>query len=109
MQGIANTISGCSASSAKILELRLKNSFSELSFSVGQSDSSDSSTQNVTVEVQANNSQVEIQRVSFNQVQDFTVPVTGVNALQILVYLDSEVDRCGSGSVVAVMTKATLS
>ena len=110
VQGIASTISSCSASNAKVLELRLKNSFSQLDFSVAQSDDSDASSQNVTVEVQANNSQVEIQRVPFNQVENFTIPVNGVNALQILVYLDSEVQGCSSGgSVVAVMTDAKLS
>jgi hypothetical protein len=54
-------------------------------------------------EVLANNSQVEIRSVPFNEVQNFSIPVTGVNALKINLSLDDRVEDCG-GSVIAVIT-----
>jgi hypothetical protein len=46
--------------------------------------------------------------VPFNQVQDFRIPVDGVNALKILFYLDNTVQRCGSGSVNGVLIAPTV-
>ena len=56
----------------------------------------------------ANNEQVEIRSVPFNQIQEFTIDVDGVNALKILFYLDDNVDGCG-GSVIGVLTDTTVS
>ena len=44
----------------------------------------------------------------FNQIQEFTIDVDGVNALKILFYLDDNADGCG-GSVIGVLTDTTVS
>jgi hypothetical protein len=103
--GIGTQIAGCYG--FQELELRLGNNFDTLEFSVAQANDSRESDQNVSVEVLANNSQVEIRSVPFNQIQSFSIPVSGVNALKIQMSLDDRVDGCG-GSVIAVLTDATL-
>jgi hypothetical protein len=108
VQGIGTTVSNCYQGNARPLELRLGNKFEELTFSVGQANDSEASDQKLVVEVLANNQQVEIQSVPFNQVQDFRIPVDGVNALKILFYLDNTVQRCGSGSVNGVLIAPTV-
>jgi hypothetical protein len=108
VQGIGTTVSNCSQGNARPLELRLGNKFRELTFSVGQANDSDASDQKLVVEVLGNNQQVEIQSVPFNQIQDFAIPVDGVNALKILLYLDDTVRDCGHGSVNGVITGPTV-
>jgi hypothetical protein len=104
VQGIAAEVYSCD--SYQELELRLANNFDELDFSVGQANDSASSDASVTVEVLANNAQVEIRSVPFNEIQEFSIPVEGVNALKIHVYLD---DRATCrGTVTAVLTDVTL-
>ena len=104
VQGIASTVDTCSgrSSSVKTLELRLENKFDTLSFSAGQDNDSVRSDQNLSVEVMANNAQVEIRSIPFNEVRAFEIPVSGVNALQIRMFLDDQVPRCG-GSVIGVV------
>jgi hypothetical protein len=111
VQGIGTTVQYCGESyQPRELELRLANNFDELKFSVGQANDSLASDQNVSVAVVANNQQVDIRSVPFNQIQQFTVPVTGVNALKIDLRLDDAVQNCGrSGTVNAVLTDITLS
>lgn len=104
--GIAAVIGDCYSTSE--LELRLANNFQQLQFSVAQSNDSRSSDQNLSVEVLANNAQVDIRSVPFNQIQAFTIPVSGVNALKIRMSLDRSNHNCG-GSVIGVVTDATLS
>jgi hypothetical protein len=108
VQGIGTTVDSCSQSGARALELRLGNKFKQLAFSAAQANDSDASDQKLVVEVLANNEQAEIQSVPFNQVQDFTIKVDGVNALKILLYLDNTVRGCGQGSVIGVITGATV-
>ena len=108
VQGIGTTVSSCSQGSARTLELRLGNKFQELSFSAGQANDSNASDQKLVVEVLGNNEQVEIQSVPFNEIRDFRIPVDGVNALKILLYLDNSVRGCGNGSVIGVITGATV-
>jgi hypothetical protein len=107
VQGIAAEVNACGDYSPQELELRLANNFQELTFSVAQANDSRDSDQQLSVEVLANNEQVEIRSVPFNQVQEFTIDVEGVNALKILFYLDDNVDGCG-GSVIGVLTDATV-
>jgi hypothetical protein len=102
VQGIATTVASCYESSARVLELRLSNKFSTLTFAAGQADNSASSDQRLTVEILTNNEQAEIRAVPFNQVQDFTIPVEAVNAVKFRLYLDPDSPRCG-GSVVGVL------
>jgi len=111
VQGIGTTVQYCGTGyQPRELELRLANNFDQLTFSVGQANDSRASDQNVSVAVTANNQQVDIRSVPFNQIQQFTVPVTGVNALKIDLSLDEDVQNCGrSGTVVAVLTDITLS
>lgn len=110
VQGIGTTVQYCgSGYTPQELELRLANNFDQLTFSVGQANDSQASDQSVSVEVLANNQQVEIRSVPFNQIQQFSIPVTGVNALKIQLSLDEDVPNCGrSGSAVAVLTDITL-
>jgi hypothetical protein len=110
VQGIGTTVQYCGTGYApRELELRLANNFDELTFSVGQANDSRASDQNVTVEVLGNNQQIDIRTVPFNQIQEFRIPVSGVNALKIALSLDEDVQNCGrTGSVVAVLTDITL-
>ena len=110
VQGIGTTVQYCGTGYApRELELRLANNFDELTFSVGQANDSHASDQNVTVEVLGNNQQIDIRTVPFNQIQEFRIPVSGVNALKIDLSLDEDVQNCGrTGSVVAVLTDITL-
>ena len=107
VQGIAATVQSCGDSAPQELELRLGNNFEELTFSVAQGNDSRDSDQQLSVEVLANNEQVEIRSVPFNQIQEFTIDVDGVNALKILFYLDDNIDTCG-GSVIGVLTDTTV-
>jgi hypothetical protein len=104
VQGIAADVNSCS--SYQELELRLANNFEKLDFSVGQANDSTSSDASVTVEVLANNAQVEIRSVPFNEIQEFSIPVEGVNALKIHIYLDDRA-TCNA-TVTAVLTDITL-
>ncbi|MGY1711382.1 hypothetical protein ACI8AC_17935 [Geodermatophilus sp. SYSU D00758] len=108
VSGIANTIQGCGSGSTQELELRLGNNFSRLTFSFGQANDSIDSDQNVSVEVVGNGSQMDIQSVPFNEIHDFDIPVTGVNALKIRLVLDDKVADCG-GSVIGVIMDPVLS
>ncbi len=108
VQGIAAEVDACGDYAPQELELRLGNNFQELTFSVAQANDSLDSDQQLSVEVLANNEQVEIRSVPFNQIQEFTIDVDGVNALKILFYLDDNVDDCG-GSVIGVLTDTTVS
>jgi len=104
VQGIAADVNSCY--SYQELELRLANNFEKLDFSVGQANDSTSSDASVTVEVLANNAQVEIRSVPFNEIQKFSIPVEGVNALKIHIYLDDRA-TCNA-TVTAVLTDITL-
>jgi hypothetical protein len=106
VQGIAAEVGTCYGV-AQELELRLANNFDTLEFSVAQANDSRESDQSLSVEIIANNSQVEIRSVPFNEVQTFTIPVRGVNALKINFGLDDRVENCG-GSVIAVVTDVTV-
>lgn len=107
--GVGSIVQGCGQSSTydRTLELRLGNNFSELTFSAAQANNSQRSDQNMVVEILANNEQRDIRSVPFNQTQDFTIDVTGVNALVLRLYLDDEVADC-RGSVVGVISEATV-
>jgi len=107
--GVGTTVQGCGQSSSydRTLELRLGNNFSELTFSAAQANTSQRSDQNLVVEILTNNEQRDIRSVPFNQVQDFTIDVTGVNALVIRLYLDDEIANCRS-AVVGVISEASV-
>jgi hypothetical protein len=106
IQGIFSAIESCDNS--RQLQLRLEDNYKSLSFNVGQANNSSSVDQTLTVAVKANGKQVLVRNISFNKLQSFTVPVSSVNALQIIFYLDPQNPNCG-GSVVAVLYNAVLS
>jgi hypothetical protein len=107
--GVGSMVQGCGQSSSydRTLELRLGNNFRELTFSAAQANNSLRSDQNLVVEILANNEQRDIRSVPFNQTQEFTIDVTGVNALVLRLYLDDEVADCRP-SVVGVISEATV-
>ncbi len=104
VQGIAATVDTCTGTGygVKELELRLENKFDALSFTAGQGNDSVRSDQHLSIEVLANNAQVDIRSIPFNELRDFEIPVDGVNALKIRLFLDDEIAECG-GSVVGVI------
>ncbi|MGY1609210.1 MULTISPECIES: hypothetical protein [unclassified Geodermatophilus] len=108
VQGMAAVASGCGSNYTRTLELRLSNSFENLTFKVGQSNDSESSDQELTVEVLANNEQVEIRQVPFNQIQEFEIPVRAVNALKVQTYLNPDNPDC-RGSVIGVVHDVSVS
>ncbi len=104
VQGIASTVETCTSTGSNVreLELRLENKFEVFTFTAGQGNDSIRSDQNLSIEVLANNGQVEIRSIPFNEVRDFEIAVSGVNALVIRMFLDDQVPDCG-GSVVGVI------
>jgi hypothetical protein len=103
VQGIAAEVFYCSQHDDLRLELRLENKFQNLEFEVGQANTSNSSTQQLVVDVATNGTQADIRRVKFNQIQPFSISAAGVNALTIDFYLDDEIVNCGDGTVVPVV------
>jgi hypothetical protein len=76
------------------LEFRLENKFSELTFSAGQANSSESSDNVVKIEVLGDGEQMDVKNVPFNTIDSFSVDVTGVNALKINAVIDAENSAC---------------
>jgi hypothetical protein len=95
IQGISATVSGCASYGAKNLQLRLGDNYKTLSFSVGQANDSKSSDQTLVVDVFTNSRQVLSQKVPFNTIQSFTVPVLSVNAVILSFHLDFNSRDCG--------------
>lgn len=95
IQGISHLVNSCSEGDPETLELRLRNYFKTLDFSVGQDNNSQGSNQVLMVAIYGNGAQVDIKRVPFNKVQNFSVSVQDVNALQLRFFLDRKVDDCG--------------
>lgn len=106
--GMGVPVQSCSDTGGAVLEYRLADRFSSLRFSVSQANSSQSSDQLLTVVVMANGSQLDIQTVPFNQVKPLKYSVSGVNAMQIRLFLSDKVQRCG-GSVTAVIEQLVVS
>jgi hypothetical protein len=109
VQGVSARIDSCSASNSEVLELRLSNKFTRLSFQVAQANSSKTSDGTLTVEVSGNGRQLDVRKIAFNTVQEFGVPVQGVNATQIKFHLESLNGNCPSGRVIAVLYDAKVS
>lgn len=104
VSGIATETMGTGSSSRRTLELRLANRFSDtLTFKVGQANDSESSGKIVLVKVFGNDEQLEVQKVPFNTIQTISVPVKGVNALQIELEIE-ENDEYYAKSVLAVLS-----
>ena len=107
VKGMANDTLSCGEQYEESgLELRLQNKFDTLAFSVAESNGSKKSDQQLVVRVMADNDQLDVKRIAFNEVESFTVPVTDRNAVRIEVNLDDEVDDCSAGSAQAVIFDA---
>lgn len=73
------------------LELRLARGFDTLEFAVGQANDSPSSQATLVVEVTGNGTQLDLRRVTFDQIQQFELRITGINA--VVLYFEIE-ERC---------------
>ena len=104
--GISTTVSGCAGWGEQTLELRLGSSYELLKFSIGQAQDSFSSSSVIAVKVLADSRQVDIEKVPFSKVQEFSENVTGVSALKIVFEGDTEQD-CDDVGV--VLFRGTLS
>lgn len=108
VQGVSALVSRCSTPGDS-LEMRLENKFKQLKFSVGQSNDSASSKYNLVVAVVANGKQVDVRNIPFNAVQDFSLSVDGVNALEVSFIRKLPEGGCGSSTVRAVVFDGMLS
>jgi hypothetical protein len=106
-QGIAAVVEYCQRPD-KQLELRLENKFKNVEFEVGQANTSAGSSQTLIADVATNGSQADVRRIAFNEIQSFSIPAEGVNALTIDFYLDSEEPNCGEESAIGVLINAEL-
>lgn len=106
VSGMGVEVTRCGdSSSAPELEYRLANRFNRVTMQISQANSSQDSDHLLTILVIANGSQLDIQRVPFNQVKPLELEIGGVNALRLRFYLDEEnTDACSSqSSVIAVI------
>lgn len=106
-KGMGVLVESCSAPGSS-MELRLENGFSQLTFTAGQGNASESSAQILKVEVLGDQRQLDIRQVAFNQTQDLAISVTGVNSLKIFLYLDQSNRGCYN-TVEAVLMNMKLS
>lgn len=88
--------------------MRLANKFDRVKFSVGQSNDSTSSKYTLIVAVTANGKQLDVRNIPFNRVQDFSVGVDGVNALEISLRRNLSDQSCGSDAIRAVIFDSSL-
>ena len=108
VQGVSALVTSCSTP-RQSLEMRLENKFKQLKFSVGQSNDSASSKYNLVVAVVANGKQVDVRNIPFNAVQDFSLPVDGVNALEVSFARNLPTGGCDSDTIRAVVFDGSLS
>lgn len=103
VRGVGVPVDACGDSTdTPLLEFRLANRFATLRFSASQANNSVDSNQLLTVLVEGNGSQLDIQKVPFNRVKSIEVSVDGVNALRIRLFLDE--NECNyQESVVGVL------
>ncbi|MDQ0922407.1 hypothetical protein QF038_000915 [Pseudarthrobacter sp. W1I19] len=104
ISGIATETNHYGSTSRRVLELRLANRFRDtLTFNVGQANDSESSGKKLLVKVVGNDKQLEVQKVPFNTIQTISVPVDGINALQIELEIEQS-DSSDAKSVLAVLS-----
>lgn len=108
VRALAVEVDRCEADRGAGLEFRLANGFEKFAFSIGQANSLKSSDQTMKVEIHGNGKQLDTRSVPFNTIVDLSVDVRSVNALKILVYLESEPGYC-NGDITAMLYKIKLS
>lgn len=105
VSGMAAVVDACSQESGTALDLRLAGQFSTLEFEVGQSANSETTRQSLIVQVlDSSGGLLSQEKVGYDTVQRFKVDVSGVNAAQIVVFLDDGAPDCGYESVDAVVS-----
>lgn len=107
--GVTGPIRRCAEDegSAQTLELRLANSFQRLSVRIGQANDSESSDAELLVRVVGNGTFIDSRRVRFNRLDTLSVPVAGVNAVKIQVFMTGK--RCSEDKgVTAVLANLRL-
>lgn len=105
LAGLSGPLRACSEDEAKAqtVELRLANNFSKVALRVGQANNSESSDADLVVRVVGNGTTIDSTRVRFNQLQDLSFSVSGVNALKIEFFMAGK--KCNEDkSVNAVVT-----
>lgn len=61
------------------------------------------------VRVDANGQYRDLKKIKLNQIASFDLKVDHVNALKIIVSMDSDLPNCGAGSIEAVLMNVVLS
>lgn len=89
LPGVSGTLRRCNAAEAdaQTFELRLANNFSRVSMRVGLANNSENSDAEVLVRLVGNGTFIDSTQVRFNKLQDVAVPVTGVNALKLELFM----------------------
>ena len=100
LPGVSGPLRRCNEdeANAQTFELRLANNFRRLTMRVGQANNSESSDAEVLVRFVGNGSFIDSTRVKFNKLQDVAVPVTGVNALKLELFMSGK--KCDEDKVV---------
>lgn len=109
LTGISGPLRTCAEdeASAQTFELRLANQFSRFSARFGQANNSESSDAEMLVRIIGNGTFIDSKRVKFNKLESIQVPVNGVNALKIEVFMTGK--ACDENLVVnAVLTGVRL-
>lgn len=109
LTGISGPLRTCAEdeASAQTFELRLANQFSRISARFGQANNSESSDAEMLVRIVGNGTFIDSKRVKFNKLESIQVPVNGVNALKIQVFMTGK--GCDENKVVnAVLTGVRL-
>ncbi|MBM6980440.1 MAG: hypothetical protein I3J03_12090 [Actinomyces succiniciruminis] len=88
-----------------VIELRLANRYTSLAFNAGQANTSQSSDNVLRVEIYKNGTSDDFVDIPFNEVHPFTVDVSNVNALKIVLKCRTQDDRsCDyDGSIIGVV------
>ena len=90
--GIGGTLSSCGDGdyTTQTLELRLGAGFNTLKLTVGQADQSGQSGNTATIQFIGNGKQLDSQRISFYKQTTLTESLSGIVALRVRVFLDSD-------------------
>lgn len=90
-----------------ILELRLAHNFTKIKFDVGQANDSQTSDNNVIVDVIMGQNKIDSKPLPFDTVLNFDEDITGANSLKITFRLDPT--KCRNEGVTVVVSSMTVS
>lgn len=104
VRGISNKIMSCATNeNDRVLEFRLANNFSEITFSFGQANDSVDSDVELKVEVYGDNTQLDVNSVPFNQTREMTVSVNSVNSFKLKMSMENAESSCHSERITPVI------